>query len=117
MEALKISKIKKKNFKLREFLYSIKEKEFKLNKNFNNTPWIHFKNKLFHFYRVKLKNKIIGIAVIIKLRNQDHLQFLYIDKKSRSKGLGKMIIDALLNKKIYNSSCLQEFNKKSDNIL
>ena len=23
-----------------------------------------------------------------------------------------MIIDALLNKKIYNSSCLQEFNKK-----
>lgn len=99
MNALKFSKIKKKNFKLREFLSRIKEREFKLNKNFENTPWIHFNNKLFHFYRVKLKEKIIGVVVIIKFKNQDHLQFLYIEKNSRSKGVGKLIIDKLLDKK------------------
>ena len=78
---------------------TIKEKEFQLNKSFNNTPWIHLNDKKFNFYRVDFNDKIIGISVLIKFKNHDHLQFLYINKKFRSKGAGKNIIEKLLNKK------------------
>ena len=115
MEPLKFSKIKKKNFKLKNFLLSIKEKEFQLNKSFSNTPWVYFHNKNFKFYRINFKSKIIGIAVIIKFKNHDHLQFLYVDKKSRSKGYGKIIIEKLLNKKKFTT--VHVYKKLSKNVI
>lgn len=99
MKNFKIFKIKKKNYNLKNFLLSIKEKNFLVNKSYNNTPWIHFKNKNFKFYRIQIKNKIIGIVVIIKLKLNTHLQFFYISKKYRSKGFGKEILKKLLSNK------------------
>ena len=99
MNNFKISKIKKKDSYLKKFLKSIKEKNFLENKSLDNTPWIHFKNRNFKFYRIKIKNKIIGIAVIINLKLNTHLQFFYISKKYRSKGFGKEILKKLLSNK------------------
>lgn len=99
MNNIKISIIKKKDSYLKKFLKSIKEKNFLVNKSLNNTPWIHFKNKNFKFYRIQIKNKIIGIVVIIKLKLNTHLQFFYISKKYRSKGFGKEILKKLLSNK------------------
>lgn len=96
MNNFKISKIKKKNSNLKKFLRSIKEKNFIENKSFKNTPWIHFKNKNFKFYRIQIKNQIIAVAVIIKLKLNTHLQFFYISKKYRSKGFGKEILKKLI---------------------
>jgi N-acetylglutamate synthase-like GNAT family acetyltransferase len=101
MNNFKIFQIKKKNFKLINFLKTIKDKNFLINKSFNNTPWIHFKNPNFNFYKVEIKKKIVGIVVIIKLRLNTHLQFLYISKNYRSKGLGYEILNKLLPKKIF----------------
>ena len=57
MNNFKIFQIKKKNFKLINFLKTIKDKNFLINKSFNNTPWIHFKNPNFNFYKVEIKKK------------------------------------------------------------
>lgn len=94
----KICKIKKKSKKLKYFLNSINENSFLINKSFNNTPWIHFKNKNFIFYKIIIKNKIVGIVVIINFKLNIHLQFFYISKSYRSLGLGKQILDMLLPK-------------------
>ncbi len=99
MKNLKFSKIKSKNLKLINFLRTIKEKNFLINKSFKNTPWIHFNDPRFVFYTIEISKKIVGLVVIIKFKNHDHLQFLYIAKKYRSLGLGYNVIENLLNKK------------------
>ena len=100
MNKFRILRIKKKDSNLNKFLQSIKEKNFLVNKSFDNTPWIYFRNPNFEFYRIVTKEKIIGIVVIIKLKLNTHLQFFYISNKYRSKGLGKKILKKLLpNKK------------------
>ena len=100
MNKFRILRIKKKDSNLNKFLQSIKEKNFLVNKSFDNTPWIYFRNPNFEFYRIVTKEKIIGIVVIIKLKLNTHLQFFYISYKYRSKGLGKKVLRKLLpNKK------------------
>jgi len=93
-----IQKIKKKSKKLKSFLKTINERFFLINRSFRNTPWIHFGNKNFIFYKIIVDNRISGIAVIIKLKLNVHLQFFYISKLYRSLGLGKKIINILLPK-------------------
>jgi hypothetical protein len=93
-----IHKIKRKSKKLKSFLKSINESSFLINKSFRNTPWIHFGNKNFIFYKIIVDNRISGIAVIINLKLNVHLQFFYISKLYRSLGLGKKIINILLPK-------------------
>jgi len=93
-----IHKIKKKSKKLKSFLKTIKERFFFINRSFRNTPWIHFSNKNFIFYKIIVDNRISGIAVIINLKLNVHLQFFYISKLYRSLGLGKKIINILLPK-------------------
>ena len=99
MIAFKVLQIKKQDSKLKKFLIGIKEKNFIINKSFSNTPWVHFKNPNFRFYKIVIERKIVGIVVIIKLRLNDHLQFFYISKNYRSKGLGNEILTQLLSKK------------------
>ena len=99
MKNLKFSKIKSKNLKLINFLRTIKEKNFFINKSFENTPWIHFKDPRFVFHTIEISKKIVGLVVIIKFKNHDHLQFLYITQKYRSQGIGYKVIEDLLNKK------------------
>jgi len=94
-----VLQIKKRDYKLKKFLTDIKEKNFLINKSFTNTPWVHFMNPNFRFYQINTESKIIGIVVIIKLRLNDHLQFFYISKNHRSKGLGNQILTQLLSKK------------------
>ena len=100
MNNFRILRIKKKDSNLKNFLETINEKNFLLNKSFDNTPWIHFGNPNFEFFKIIIKKKIIGIVVIIKLKLNTHLQFFYISYKYRSKGLGKKVLRKLLpNKK------------------
>ena len=61
MVSFRVSQIKQKNFKIKNFLKLIYEKNFLINKSFNNTPWIHLKNPDFLFYRIEIKKKIVGI--------------------------------------------------------
>ena len=97
MKNFKILIIKKKSSTLKKFLESIKDKNFLVNKSFNNTPWINFKNPNFKFYKIVLKKKIVGIVVIIYLKLNTHLQFFYISSKYRSQGLGKEILKQMLS--------------------
>ena len=90
-----IHKIKKKSKKLKYFLKSINESFFLINKSFRNTPWIHFGNKNFIFYKIIIDNRISGIAVIINLKLNVHLQFFYISKLYRSLGLGEKVLNIL----------------------
>ena len=99
MRNFKIKKIKKRTKKIKLFLNSIKEKNFLINKSYNNTPWIHFNNKNFSFNVIILSKQIIGIVVIIKLKLNTHLQFFYISKKYRSKQIGKKVLEKILPKK------------------
>ena len=99
MNIFRVIQIKKRDSKLKKFLTGIKEKNFLINKSYTNTPWVHFKNSNFRFYKIVIENKIVGIVVIIKLRLNDHLQFFYISKNHRSKGLGNEILTRLLSKK------------------
>ena len=99
MNEIKILRIKKKHLKIKKFLNKIKEKNFLINKSFNNTPWIHLKNRNFVFYKVEKNYQIIAIVVIIKLKINTHLQFFYVSKKNRSQGLGKKILKKVLPKK------------------
>ncbi len=99
MIKIKITNIKKKTKKLIFFLKKIKEKNFRINKSFKNTPWIHFNNPNFNFYKFELNNEIFGLAVLIKMKLNFHLQFLYIGKNFRSMGYGKKILDELLPKR------------------
>jgi hypothetical protein len=93
-----IHKIKKKSKNLKSFLKTINEKFFLVNRSFANTPWIHFCNKNFIFYKIIVDNRISGIAVIINLKLNAHLQFFYISKLYRSLGLGKKVLNILLPK-------------------
>ena len=95
----KIYKIIRKSKKLYLFLIGINEKNFLVNKSYTNTPWIHFNNKNFNFYKIVIRKKIEGIAVIIKFKSNTHLQFFYISRLFRSAGLGKNILKLLLPKK------------------
>ena len=99
MRNFKIKKIKKRTKKIKLFLNLIKEKNFLINKSYNNTPWIHFNNKNFSFNVIILSKQIIGIVVIIKLKLNTHLQFFYISKKYRSKQIGKKVLEKILPKK------------------
>ena len=99
MKNFRVLLIKKKNIALKKFLKSIKEKNFLINKSYNNNPWIYFKNPNFRFFIIEIEKKIVGIIVIIKLKLNTHLQFFYISKKYRSKGLGYEILNKLLPKK------------------
>ena len=111
MASFRVLQIKQKNFKIKNFLKSIYEKNFLINKSFNNTPWIYLKNPNFKFYRIEIKKKIVGIAVIINLKLNTHLQFFYISKNNRSKGLGNKILQKILSKKkIHYSSCSKKIN-------
>ena len=99
MSIFRVIQIKKRDSKLKKFLIDIKEKNFLINRSYTNTPWVHFKNSNFRFYKIVIESKIVGIVVIIKLRLNDHLQFFYISKNHRSKGLGNAILTRLLSKK------------------
>ena len=99
MNNFRVLKIKKRNSKLKRFLRNIKEKNFLINTSFKNTPWIHFKNTKFVFNKIEIKKEIVGIIVIIKLKLNTHLQFFYISKNYRSKGIGNKILAKILPKK------------------
>jgi hypothetical protein len=99
MSIFRVIQIKKRDSKIKKFLIGIKEKNFLINRSYTNTPWVYFKNSNFRFYKIVIENKIVGIVVIIKLRLNDHLQFFYISKNHRSKGLGNQILTQLLSKK------------------
>jgi len=99
MKNLNIKIIYYKSLKLIKFLNNIKESDFLLNKSFKNTPWIYLKNPNFTFYKIENSEKILGVAVIFKIKKQDHLQFFYIDKNYRSSGIGKLFLKKVLRKK------------------
>ena len=94
-----IKKILRKNDQLKIFLKKIKEKNFQINKSFKNTPWIHFKDQKFNFYKILIKKEIVGIIVTIKMKINVHLQFFYIHKNHRSEGIGKYVLKKILPKK------------------
>ncbi len=108
MNKFKVLRIKRKDTKLKNFLKNIKEKNFLTNKSFKNTPWIHFKNKNFFFFKIEKNKKIISIVVIIKLYKNTHLQFFYVGKPYRSKGFGKEILKKILPKKNLQQSMFQK---------
>ena len=85
MIKFRVLQIKQKNLKLENFLKTINEKNFLINKSFNNTPWIYLKDPKFLFYGIEIKKKIVGMVVIIKLKLNTHLQFFYISKKNKKK--------------------------------
>ena len=99
MNKFKVLRIKRKDTKLKKFLKNIKEKNFFTNKSFKNTPWIHFKNKNFFFFKIEKNRQIISLVVIIKLYKNTHLQFFYVGKPYRSKGFGREILKKILPKK------------------
>ena len=67
MSIFRVIQIKKRDSKLKKFLIDIKEKNFLINRSYTNTPWVHFKNSNFRFYKIVIESKIVGIVVIIKL--------------------------------------------------
>ena len=99
MGNFKIIKFKKKTKKIILFLKKIKEKEFQINKSFKNTPWIHINDPKFSFYKFEKNNKIFGLAAVIKMKINSHLQFLYIGKDHRSMGHGEKILKKILPQK------------------
>ena len=102
-----------KSLKLRKFLSNIKESDFLLNKSFKNTPWIYLRSPNFTFYKVENFQKILGVAVIFRIKKQDHLQFLYIDKNYRSSGIGKLLLNKVLRKKKFTTVHVYKNLKKN----
>ncbi len=93
--------IKNINFKDKKFLNFLKKIEIKHseNRDIKNSPW-KFKNlKHFYFKQLINKKKIVGVMVYSKHKNNYHLNFLYVDKKFRGSGLGKIMMRYLTNKK------------------
>lgn len=81
------------NLKSESFINFIKnfDKDFEENKSLDNSPWIYFREKHFNFLVYEDDNFIDGILVYSIQENTFHIHFIYIDQKSRGKGIGKYL--------------------------
>jgi ribosomal protein S18 acetylase RimI-like enzyme len=93
--------IKKINFKKKKFLNFIKKIElpYSETRKLENSPWKYNKLKHFVFMQYEKNNRVIGLIVFSRHRYNYHLNFLYVDKNYRSKGVGKILMNYFLSKK------------------
>ena len=108
--------ITKINIKNKKFLSFIKKIEFDFaeSRSAEGTPWKFHRLKHFFFKQYTENNKILGVMAYSKHLKNYHLNFLYIDKNYRSKGVGKIMMDFFLSqpgKKIFTIHVMKKLKR------
>lgn len=85
------------SIKVKKFLNNISD-DFLENKSKKNSPWKYYGLKNFQFFFFIFRNQIIGTIVISSHRMNTHINFLYILKNFRKKGVGKKLIQFIESK-------------------
>lgn len=108
--------ITKINIKNKNFLNFIKtiDTDFEESRSTENTPWKFNGLKNFFFKQYIENKKVLGVMAYSKHLNNYHLNFLYIDKDYRSKGIGKIMMDHFLSqkgKKIFTTHVMKKLDR------